>query len=336
MGCGASKSAPSSSGAPGSRASSRGGGMPSFSGSAMGAQASDVDDLDSFEPQSFEEGMEKLFPRSFEAADWVETTASLLAGRGFTKENSLACISVCRDMLAVGLTHSVNETWGDAVDGSSIAGFLALGKTGLATLVQHAPPGYDRDRFVFIAMPHLSISAGGMLGSPEGLLSRFRKELAAGDVAIEADPLDTEYTAAKQKLLAKLHFGRIPSLATLTKTAADIAAETLDALIESTIRCVNSSFSPRVLLRSKLTERFRVCVCSAESADVAVLVGVQVRGPEDKDYIFTHSFYSTVNGEKMLHNKDLDGLCKTAMLSRFVSAAVSLTLRESLLQMTDR
>ena len=255
MGCGASKSAPSSSG---SRASSRGG-MPSFSGSAMGAQASDVDDLDSFEPQSFEEGMEKLFPRSFEAADWVETTASLLGGRGFTKENSLACISVCRDMLAVGLTHSVNETWGDAVDGSSIAGFLALGKTGLATLVQHAPPGYDRDRFVFIAMPHLSISAGGMLGSPEGLLSRFRKELAAGDVAIEADPLDTEYTAAKQKLLAKLHFGRIPSLATLTKTAADIAAETLDALIESTIRSVNSSFPPRMLLRSKLTERFCVC-----------------------------------------------------------------------------
>ena len=70
--------------------------------------------------------------------------ASLRAGRGFTKENSRACISVCRDMLAVGLTHSVNETWGDAVDGSSIAGFLALGKTGLATLVQHAPPGYGQ------------------------------------------------------------------------------------------------------------------------------------------------------------------------------------------------
>ncbi len=58
---------------------------------------------------------------------------------------------------------------------------------------------------------------------------------------------------------------------------------------------------------------------SAESADVAVLVGVQVRGPEEKDYIFTHSFYSTVNGEKMLHNKDLDNLCKTAMLPRFAA-----------------
>ena len=52
---------------------------------------------------------------------------------------------------------------------------------------------------------------------------------------------------------------------------------------------------------------------------MAVLVGVQVRGPEEKDYISTHSFYSTVNGEKMLHNKGLDNLCKAAMLSRFVS-----------------
>ena len=58
---------------------------------------------------------------------------------------------------------------------------------------------------------------------------------------------------------------------------------------------------------------------------MAVLVGVQARGPEEKDYIFTHSFYSTVNGEKMLHNKDLYNLFKIAMLSRCVALSVPLT-----------
>jgi hypothetical protein len=217
---------------------------------------------DHYEAASFEDAMEKLFPQSFEAQDWLDTTQVILGTRGFTKENSLACVSVCRDFLALRLVQQVNDTWGGAVNGSSIAGFLALGKTGLSTLLSNAPPGYDRDRYVFIAMPHLAISASGTLGSPEGLLGRFRKELEKGKVELAEDPLDSEYCAAKQKLLQKHNFGPVPSLATLTKTAAVIAEETLEELI------FGAKGEGGV---------YKGGVVPTETADVTVLVGVQVR-----------------------------------------------------------
>ena len=118
-----------------------------------GTEDRDGEGDDGFEASSFEEAMERLFPLSFEAEDWLDTTQVILGARGFTKENSLACISACRDILAVDLVAQVNEKWADAngnfpvVNGSSIAGFLALGKTGLRTLLENAPPGYDRDRY---------------------------------------------------------------------------------------------------------------------------------------------------------------------------------------------
>ena len=207
---------------------------------------------DYYEAASFEDAMEKHFPGSFEAQDWLDTTYVVLEHRGFKKDNSLACVSVCRDLLAVGLVEQVNDKWGAAVNGSSIAGFLALGKTGLSgTLFSNAPQGYDRDRYVFISMPHLAISASGTAGSPEGLLERFRKELVKGDVSLTDDPLDSEYDAAKKKLLQKHNFGAVPSLIKLTKTAATIAQETLEQLIKE--------------------------IVPLETSDVAVLVGVQVR-----------------------------------------------------------
>lgn len=210
------------------------------------------DEDDQYEAASFEDAMEKHFPGSFEAQDWLDTTYVVLEHRGFKKENSLACISVCRDLLAAGLVEQVNDKWGVAVNGSSIAGFLALGKTGLSgTLFSNAPQGYDRDRYVFIAMPHLAISASGTAGSPEGLLERFRKELVKGDVSLAEDPLDSEYDAAKKKLLQKHNFGPVPSLIKLTRTAATIAQETLEQLIKE--------------------------VVPLETSDVAVLVGVQIR-----------------------------------------------------------
>ena len=235
---------------------------------------------------SFSEAMERLFPLSFEAEDWLDTTQVILGARGFTKENSLACISACRDILAVDVVAQVNEKWADSngnfpvINGSSIAGFMALGKTGMRTLLENAPPGYDRDRFVFIAMPHLAINEGGQLGSPEGMLGRFRKELEQHNVSLHEDPLDSEYCAAKTKLLQKHNFGPVPSLATLTKTAATIASETLDALIKETI--------------------------SLETADVSVLVGVQVRGPNKRDYVYTHEFYSYKDRQKMDHKVEME------------------------------
>lgn len=174
---------------------------------------------------------------------------------------------------------------------------------------QHAPREYERTRIFILAMvrvlgldilsaaanaarsgtnlslscrvvrlgaqPHIAISSAGQVGSPEGILTRLRKELESGHVNLQADPLDTEYFEVKQKILEKVSYGRkLPSLAMLTDIASDLVADNVAALI-------------------------RDCV-KLETTDVAVLTGVQVYGPEAKDWVYTKSFYSIVNGEKQV------------------------------------
>jgi hypothetical protein len=141
----------------------------------------------------------------------------------------------------------------DTVNASSFAGLMSMGKCGMSTVLQvrwratdvaaflsavqvvkkvdlgavfwcacapcrvvnyqHAPAEYDRKRLFLLAMPHVGISQDGQVGSPEGLLSRLRKEIERADVGLHHDPLDAEYVAVKQKLLGRLKFGKIPSLA---------------------------------------------------------------------------------------------------------------------------
>ena len=164
-----------------------------------------------------------------------------------------------------------------SVDASSIAGLPTLGRSGFSTLVQHAPAQYDRRRLVFIAMPHVAITADGQIGAPEGFLSRIRQDLMTSNdqhsnkapLGPQLDPLDAEYTALKHQLVARLHFGeKLPPLFALAKLAAKIIEDSLAALIET-------------------------CVPLAEF-DVAVLVGIHIHSPEAKDYIYVSSFYSIV------------------------------------------
>lgn len=264
---------------------------------------------DHYEAASFEDAMEHHFPGSFEAQDWLDTTYVVLENRHFNAENSLACISVCRDFLASGLVKQVNDKWGAAVNGSSIAGFLALGKTGLrGTLSSNAPRGFDRDRYVFIAMPHLAISASGAVGSPEGLLGRFHKELEKGEVSLIDDPLDSEYDVAKKKLLQKHNFGPVPSLIKLTKSAATIARETLEELIKEVVPLETSDVAVLVGVQVRCVvsymplESHRTIIDQLVSGSSnEVHAGMVSRGPQNRDYIYTDTFYSIVNNQSVDH-----------------------------------
>ena len=202
-------------------------------------------------------------------------------------QNSIVLVSICRDKLASTLLPAVSKQWGDVVDGSAIAGFCSMGKAGIANLVQHAPQEYERTRLIFIVMPHISISEEGQIGAPIGYLGKIREELERGHVDVQLDPLDIEYSTVKQKLFEKVKFGgRTPSLAALTDAAADLAHDNVVALIKATI--------------------------SLEISDVAVVAGVQIHGPEAKDYVYVKKFYSIVQGDKQDHTDDLAGIVKKA------------------------
>lgn len=183
---------------------------------------------------------------------------------------------------------AIAKQWGEVVDGSAIAGFCSLGKAGIANLIQHAPQEYERTRLVFIVMPHISISAEGQIGAPIGYLGKIREELERGQVNVQLDPLDIEYSTVKQKLLeqVKVFAGRTPSLAILTDTAADLAHDTVATLIEQAV--------------------------SLEITDVAVIAGVHIHGPEAKDYVHMKQFYSIVNTDRHDHTEDLAAAVKQA------------------------
>ena len=166
---------------------------------------------------------------------------------------------------------------------------------------------------------------GDVIG-PEGLLGRFREDLRKGNVSLTEDPLDSEYDAAKKKLLRKHNFGRVPSLVTLTKTAAEIADETLEQLIkeivpvESTadvavlvgvqVRCVASAAQPTD--RNPLPHNTSLAV-AAGNAFRAAAIAVASSGPLEKDYIYTHAFYSIVNNQKMEHKPEMESVYEKSL-----------------------
>jgi hypothetical protein len=99
--------------------------------------------LQDFEPANFEEGMRELYPDSIGAQNLLDESSSMLEKRGFSRDNTTALVSVCRDKLASGMLPLVARLWGEPVDACSIAGFCAAGKSAITTLCQVGRPAHS-------------------------------------------------------------------------------------------------------------------------------------------------------------------------------------------------
>lgn len=223
---------------------------------------------------------------SFQSAcsevEFIGLTCSALSRLGFVAENTIACVSVCRDEISQSLVEIINSRWGYTFNLSSLAGMLLTGRTGLLAAMHHAPNMDGKERYVFYAMPHIAIDEGGRIGAclrtgrqgestACGALNIFLKEVAEGKVNPIIDFNDIELSLIRMKLLRMIPRGEIPGLFELTKIA-----------------------QKAIQLDLELTLRDNIDITSS---DYAVITGIQVHKP-DGNYVWPVSCYSVVEGDK--------------------------------------
>lgn len=229
----------------------------------------------------FEEVLTKYFPVFFTEVDFVKKTYNALKKFGFTDENSIASVCICRDEISQTLRSIIKHTWGEAFNFSSLGGMFFAGKTGLMAAMHHAPDVDNMERYVFYALPHIAIDSEGRMGfcmrkgikesSACGALCSFLNELNDRKLNIFIDDNDAEQSLLKRRLLREIPYGHIPDLFELTQIA-------------------------QIAIRSDLEQALKTVVDTNKS-DYALITGIQIHGP-DCNYIWPATCYAVVNGER--------------------------------------
>lgn len=224
------------------------------------------------------------FPGALPAWAFLARSMEQLADHGFERGNTIACVGTCRDELCVPLRRAVQDAWGEAFNFSSLAGMLLLGTSGFRAAHAHAPLEGGRERYLYVAMPHIGIADDGTLGVAYrlgqegtsaicGALSRILGEVAAGALPVEDDPDDPELSLVRRKLAPHLTPGAPPpSLLELTRLCLRIIEQDLDHFIDLTV--------------------------DTTQADFAVLTGIQIHVPRGHTYVQPSHAYVRVRGER--------------------------------------
>ncbi len=229
----------------------------------------------------FKDVLSKYFPVFYTEVDFVKKTYKALKKLGFTDENSIASVCICRDEISQSVRSIIKHTWGEAFNFSSLAGMFTAGKTGLMAAMHHAPKVDGKERYVYYVIPHTAIDEEGRTGfckrkgikesSACGALCLFLKELTDGKLHITIDEEDIEESLLKRRLLREIPYGQIPDLIELTKTTRGIIQSDLEHAIEKVVDTTKSDYS--------------------------LITGIQIHAP-DGNYIWPAECYAVVNGEK--------------------------------------
>jgi len=229
-----------------------------------------------------EEVMKENFSGILTEVDYVHNTYSILKRFGFTHENCIASVCVCRDEISQSIRSYIKHTWGEAFNFSSLAGMFTAGKTGLKAAIHHAPKVDGRERYVFYVIPHMAIDEDGKSGfckrkgmkdytSACGALCLFLDELYSGKLFIKIDEEDIEESLLKRRLIKEISYGDIPSLLELTKIARKVIQEDLESAIGK--------------------------VVDTSKSDYTMLTGIQIHTPEGT-YVWPAESYVVKDGEK--------------------------------------
>lgn len=242
--------------------------------------------------KTFKSEKDTYFYGAMLLSEYVSRVFKALKKVGFTEKNSLPCICTCRDEITFDLPVEFQKYYkSKPFDLSSLSGMLFGGITAFKAAQSHAPQDKDdKERYIFLAMPHIAIYKNGEIGQCKrkgreeighacGALISFQKELENAekekkevDLSLNFD--DMELSVLKQRLYPKIQ-GKSTDLVTLTKVAADVIQEDLERMVEKTVKNLNQNF-------------------------YAVLTGVQIHGPNDETWIWPYSStdYIVVDGKR--------------------------------------
>ncbi|HEY9599448.1 MAG TPA: hypothetical protein V6D33_17435 [Cyanophyceae cyanobacterium] len=234
--------------------------------------------LNGYDPNvfpAFHQTLQTHFPGALPMSNYMRKTFQSLSAYDFCDENTMGMIAICRDEIAEPLFAEVIRYWGKTFNCCSLAGFVMMGKTGLAAAIDHTPMFDGIHRFTFYAMPHIAISRHGEIGHVYrdgvqkvshacGALESIVHELASGHLKLEMDLQDIEQTIIRQRILSTLTYGEKPNLIEITKLAAQIISSDVGKLLETLDR---SAFK------------------------YAVMTGIQIHGPLGTHWIYPQDFY---------------------------------------------
>ncbi len=234
--------------------------------------------LNGYDPNvfpAFHQTLQTHFPGALPMSKYMRKTFQSLSACGFCDENAMGMIAICRDEIAEPLFAEVIRYWGKTFNCCSLAGFVMMGKTGLAAATDHTPMVDGIRRFTFYAMPHIAISRHGDVGRVYrdgvqkashacGALETVVEELASGHLKLEMDMQDIEQTIIRQKILSTLTYGDKPDLIEITKLASQIISHDVETLLNTLDKAV---------------------------FNYAVMTGIQIHGPLGTHWIYPQDFY---------------------------------------------
>jgi len=234
---------------------------------------------------SFTNALNEHFPGAKPESEYVAWSLEALTPHGFDNPNTIACVAVCRDELTRPFAALVRKTWGEAFSLGSLGGMVLLGRTGFLAAMHHAPTIGGRQRYAFFAMAHIGIGDDGEIGrcwrkgvdEPSGAcgaLLAFRSELHSGDLRVELDQDDVEFSLLKQRLMRRLKYGYVPNLSRLTFLTHEVIIHDLERMLETAVDPTTSNYG--------------------------VFTGIQIHGPDFKTWIWPGTSYAIVNSVR--HN----------------------------------
>ncbi len=237
----------------------------------------------------FVEALDRHFPGAVLEEEFIAETVSRLSREGFSKDDTIACVALCRDEVTRPLFSDVEHFWGPAFSFAGLAGMVTAGRTGLAAAIDHAPIEDGRRRLVIYATAHIAIDADGTIGrlgrpgilepsSACGALVAFRSELEAGTLVVEFDRYDTEQSLLKHRLLPLIEYGTVPHLVDLTKLTVTAIEDDLQEILRS------------------LAEEWRK-TDQAMPGDAAMFSGIQIHGPDGVNFVWPLSVRIELGGD---------------------------------------
>jgi len=213
----------------------------------------------------------------------VRLSRRLEKWHGFRRDNTLACVGLCRDERCRPFSARMHDLWGEAFEFGALAGMLWLGRAGFNAARSHAPISDGREHYLFAVLPHIGIGPGGEIGTADaagrprpaeacGALIRFLRELESGRVDPSLDPNDVELSLLRQRLIPELDVRRPPDLVELTRVAHRAALADLEMLVANSIDTTRQ--------------------------DYAVLSGILIHGPDSVSLVWHGPCYAVVAGTR--------------------------------------
>lgn len=92
--------------------------------------------------------------------DFMSRVEIALYQAGFTPENTIPLVNVCRDESCHKVPQKVHAMFGHSFNIAGLGAVPTLGVTGIKAGISHSPDEGGRERYVFFSMPHIAIDSG--------------------------------------------------------------------------------------------------------------------------------------------------------------------------------